>query len=105
VQVPPGATLVPHVFAKTNEDAFAPVTPKLPMMNGPAPVFVTVTLCDAVDVPTSATPNDMLVADNEMVVELAPVPESAMDCGEAVAVSVMAIAAVKAPSAVGSKWP
>jgi len=65
------------------------------------PVLVKVTLCDALDVPTAWLPNERLVADNDTV----PVPVSAIDCGEPVALSVIVTAAVTAPAAVGAKCP
>src|ERR1035438_6254468 len=46
-QVAPPARLDPQVFANTNEEAFAPVTPMLAMAKFAPPVLVKVTCCDA----------------------------------------------------------
>ena len=52
VQLAPTARLVPQVFAKTNEDAFVPVTVMLVIFNAAGPVLVMVTDCDPLEVPT-----------------------------------------------------
>ena len=46
VQLAPAATLVPHVLAKTKEEAFAPVRAMLEMVRGSALVLVRVTICE-----------------------------------------------------------
>ena len=47
VQLAPPATLVPQLFANTNEEASVPVTAMLVMSKGAVPVLVSVTDCDA----------------------------------------------------------
>lgn len=69
------------------------------------PVLVNVTLCDELVAPTSTLPNARLLADNDTVVAVTPVPVNAMDCGEPVALSVIVMAAVMAPAVVGAKCP
>jgi len=106
LQLAPTATLVPQVFPNANEEASAPVTAMLVMVSVWLPVLVRVTYCDAVAVPIGDEPNERLVV--ESVTGKAcpvPVPLNAMDCGELVALSVMVMAAVKAPVAVGAKCP
>ena len=53
LQLDPAARLEPQLFANTNEDASAPLT-WMPVIDSvPLPVFVKVTDCDALAVPTS----------------------------------------------------
>jgi hypothetical protein len=94
VQFAPATRLDPQLFANTNADASVPVTVMLLMSRVALPVLVKVTLCDALVDPTCTLPNAKLVADNETVVAVTPVPVSAMDCGEPVALSVMVTVAV-----------
>jgi hypothetical protein len=105
VQFAPAARLEPQLFPNANEAAPVPVTLILLMVRVALPVLVNVTLCDALVAPTSTLPNGKLVADNETVVAVAPVPVKATDCGEPVALSVIVMAAVMAPVAVGAKCP
>jgi len=106
VQLAPTARLVPQVFAKTNEEAFVPVTAMLAIDNAALPVFVTTTCCDALVSPTVMEPNERLVAENATVVGIpTPVPLNAMVCGEFPALSVMEMVALSAPGAIGAKWP
>jgi hypothetical protein len=94
VQFAPAARLVPQLLENANADAFVPVTVMLLMSRAALPVLVKVTLCEGLVDPTCKLPNDKLVADNDTVVGVTPVPVSAMDCGEPVALSVMVTAAV-----------
>jgi hypothetical protein len=105
VQLAPPATLVPQLFANTNEEASAPVTAMLVMAKGPVPVLVSVTDCDALVTPTGSPAKDKLLADRDTAGGVRPVPDSAMLCGEPLALSVMVTAAVSAPVAAGVKWP
>ena len=105
MQLAPTARLDPQLLAKKNEEASAPVRPMLVTARIELPVLVKVTLCEALVVPTVCGPNVRLVADSDTVVELTPVPVSAIDCGDPVALSVMVMAAVSAPVVVGVKWP
>ena len=104
-QFAPAARLVPQLFANTNEEASVPVKTMLVMASVEVPVLVRITVCEALVVPTSCVPNTRLVADNDTVVELTPVPLREMLCGEPVALSVMVMAAVRAPAAAGAKCP
>ena len=52
VQLAPAATLDPQLFAKTNEEAFAPVTAMLVIDKAAVPVLVIVTDWEPLDVPT-----------------------------------------------------
>ena len=99
--------MVPQLLAKSNDVAFAPVTVKPEITSGVVPVLVRVTSCDRPMAPVSRVPSARLVVDNVMVVESSatPVPLSAMDCCDAVALSVMVTAAVSEPPSVGVKWP
>ena len=105
-QLAPTARLVPQLLAKTNCDAFVPVTAMLVIVSVAVPVLVMVTYCDALDVPTVTEPNDRLAAVKVTgPAGATPVPVSEIDCGELLALSVMVIAAVFAPAAVGAKCP
>lgn len=64
VQLAPTAKLVGQLFAKTNEDAFVPVTAILPIVNAAVPVLVIVTVSDPLSEPTLTVPNDKLVAES-----------------------------------------
>jgi hypothetical protein len=61
VQLAATARLVPQLLAKTNEEAFAPVTAMLLMVNAALPVFVRITACDALEEPTFTEPYAKLV--------------------------------------------
>ena len=105
LQLAPAARLDPQLFPNTNEEAFVPVTAMLEMVKVVLPVFVMVTVFEALAVPTSWLPNDKLVGDSVTGDALTPVPVSAIDCGDPLALSVMVTAAVSAPAAAGAKWP
>ena len=78
----------------------------LPMVNAAVPVFVIVTDCDPLHVPTVVVPNERLVAESVTGVGVgAPVPLNAMVCGDPAALPVMVTAAVFAPADVGWKCP
>ena len=66
------------------------------------PVFVRVTVCDALAVPTPWLPKLKLVG-LRLATEAVPVPAKVTDCGLPVALSVRVIAAERLPMAVGSK--
>ena len=106
LQFAPTAKLVPQLFAKTNDEASAPVTAMLVMDNAAVPVLVMVTYWDALEEPTATDPKERLVADRVTgAAGATPAPESAMLCGEPIALSVMTILAVSAPATVGPKCP
>ena len=103
VQLAPPATLVPQLFANTNEDASVPVTSMLVMVRGAVPVLVSVTDCDALVDPSFSLPNDKLLADRVTDGGVRPVPLRVIDCGELAALSLMVTAAVIAPPLAGVK--
>ena len=78
----------------------------LVIVKAAVPVLVITTACDALEVPTVTEPNERLVAESVTgAVGATPVPVNPMDCGEVVALSVIVIAAVAPPAAVGAKCP
>jgi hypothetical protein len=95
--------LVGQLFAMTNEDASGPVTAIPMMVRADAPVLVSVTLCEALEVPTGRIPYDRLVEESDTVVW--PVPLSEIDWGEPLALSLTAIEAVSVPATAGVKCP
>ena len=106
VQAAPTASVVPQELAKTNCDAFVPVTAMLVMVSVAAPVLVMVTVCEPLMVPTVTLLKDRLAGDSVTGVAAAtPLPVNAMVCGDVVALSVMVTLAVIAPTIVGWKWP
>jgi len=84
---------------------FAPVTAMLVMLNAALPVFVSVTACAALVVPTCWLVNVKLDADKLTTGAGAgvPVPLRVMVCGLPVALSVMDTEADRVPVAVGVK--
>ena len=105
LQFAPAARLVPQLFANANEEAFVPVTVMPEMDNVRAPELVKVTDCDALVEPTFTEPNERLAADSFAIGAARPVPLSAIDCGEPLALSVMVMAAGREPVAMGLKCP
>ena len=105
VQLAPTGRLVPQVLAKTKEEALAPVTAMLVIVKGVLPVLVRVTDCEGLEAPTVVAGNEILVVESFATDDASPVPLKGMDCGELAALSVMVIAAVNAPVAVGPKCP
>jgi len=96
VQFAPGATEAPQVvvFAKS------PVAVILVMSSVPLPVFVSVTDCAALVVPTRTLPNLRLVVERPTT-GARPVPVRLTDCGLPDALSVIVIAPVRVPEAFG----
>lgn len=105
VQLAPTATLDPQVLANANDEALVPVTAMLMIVNGAVPVLVRVTDFDALSVPTNCVPYERLVAERDTTGVDMPVPFSAIDCGELLALSVMVMVADSAPVSVGVKCP
>ena len=104
VQLAPTAKLVAQLFANTNEEVSAPVTEMLVIVSAAVPVLVMDTYCDALVFPTLTVPKERLVADRVTgAAGATPVPVNAMVCGDVVALSMMVMAAVMAPAAVGAK--
>jgi len=105
VQLAPAATVAPHVFAKTNDDAFAPVTEMLETLRSAIPSFVSVTICDPLAAPTASVPKARLAVESDTAGAAIPVPLNEIVCGELLALSMMVIVAVSVPVVVGAKWP
>ena len=104
MQLAPAARLAPQSLAKSNDEAFPPVTAMLVNEIAVPPVLVTLTCCSPVDVPTFAEPNGMLVRRNTSEeVGVNPVPLNKMVWGELAALSVMTIDAEAGPATVGWK--
>ena len=68
-------------------------------------MFVIVTDCDALAVPTVVAGYERLLAESVTGPDATPVPLSAMLCGDVLALSVMVTAAVNAPDVLGAKCP
>jgi len=100
VQFAPAARLVPHEFAKTNEDALVPVTAMLVIDKAAAPVLVIVTVCEPLDAPTVTELNDRLVADR-VTGGVTPVPLNVTRCGDPAALSATLRVAVRVPVVAG----
>jgi len=78
----------------------------LVIVRAAVPVFVMVTNCDALEVPTAVAGYERLFAESVTgPAGATPVPLNAMLCGEVLALSVMATAAVSTPAAAGAKCP
>ena len=102
VQLAPAATLVPQLFANTNDDAPVPVTAMLVMDRAPVPVLVSVIDCDALLAPTWTEPNERLLVERDTTgPEPVPVPVRVAICGEPVALSAIDRLPFKVPEAVG----
>ena len=104
MQLAPTARLVPQVFPNANDDAFVPVSAMLVIVNVAVPVLVMVTNCELLELPTAVVGKESCVAER-VTGPAAPVPLSVMVCGELDALSLIVIAAVNAPLAVGAKCP
>lgn len=73
-QLPPAATLVPQLFAKTNDEASVPVPAMLVNTSVAPPVLVNVTLCDALVVPTFCIANFKLDRESDTAEGFPPSP-------------------------------
>src|SRR2546425_1149507 len=71
--------------------------------SGAPPLFVRVTFCAGLVVPTRWLPKGLLVAESVAVGGVTPVPVSDTDCGLSAASSVMFTVAARAPVAAGVK--
>ena len=101
------------MFANGNEEALVPVTSIPVIGTATFVVFVMMTHCDGLHAPTSTEPNNRLVAVEPGkrlvaervigVVAAMPLPDSAMLCGESMALSVRVTAAKNEPVDVGWK--
>jgi hypothetical protein len=106
VQDAPAATLVPHVFVCENDVMLVPlmVTPwPVPFrFSGTLPVLVSVTFCVTAAVPIVVLAKVSAVGES-VAVGNAPVPLKLTFWGDPVALSVIEILAVSAPTAAGVK--
>lgn len=80
----------------------APPTLTPAMDNAAVPLFLTVTVCAALVLPTAWEPNDALVGDR-LTAGAIPVPVNARLCGLPAALSAIATLADRAPVAAGKK--
>jgi hypothetical protein len=96
VQLPPGATVVPHVLAS----AKSPLTTTPEIVSVAVPEFVSVMFWAGLVVITLCPVNVKLVADTR-ILEDVPVPDRLTDCGLPAALSVSTTAPVLVPVAVG----
>src|SRR5437879_895427 len=108
VQLAPGATELAPVgqvlpAAKAKSAACAPVMVMLVRFSGAPPLFVRVTFCAGLVVPTRWLPKGLLVAESVAVGGVTPVPVSDTDCGLSAASSVMFTVAARGPVAAGVK--
>src|SRR5207244_8876352 len=83
--------------------ACAPMMVMLVRFSGAPPLFVRVTFCAGLVVPTRWLPKGLLVAESVAVGGVTPVPVSDTDCGLSAASSVMFTVAARAPVAAGVK--
>src|ERR1700730_9288044 len=97
IQLAPAARLDGQLLPKTNDEAFVPVTVMPTTERGDPPVFVNVSCCDALWVPTCWRPKEMLLAESDIAGLASPVPVKEIDCGDPVALSMIVTAAVKGP--------
>jgi hypothetical protein len=102
-QLAPAARFNPQLFPNTKEEASAPVTAILEIGSLVPPVLVKVTDFDALPDPTRTVPNDRLLAERDAFPGVSPVPLSAIDCGDPVALSEIVMAAVNGPGVAGVK--
>jgi hypothetical protein len=101
VQLLPAASELPQVFVSGKSEALAPVTAMLDIAKAAVPLFVTVTTCVAVLVPTVWLPKAKRLADSPTVAEV-PVPVRLTVWGLPVALSVNITEAVLVPGALGA---
>jgi hypothetical protein len=104
VQLAPAARVVPQVLANTKDDASAPVNLMLVIGTAAPEELVTVTDFDRLASPTVVEAKARLLAER-LNKGATPVPFNVMVCGELLALSVMAMAAVSRPREAGAKCP
>jgi hypothetical protein len=101
IQLAPAAKLLPHAFAVIRKHpAYAPVVATELIVNGPVPLFFTVTVWLALVVFSFCVPKLRLVG-ARLTTGAVPVPVSATVCGDPAALSVISKLAVLLPTAVG----
>ena len=104
------ATVVPHKLAADGAEsgcakspAFAPPKLMLEIVSAPSPVLLRVTLCAALDVPTS-WPAKLRLGVDRLTAGAVPVPVRATSCGLPGSLSVMVSVPVRVPVWVGLNW-
>ena len=95
LQLAPTASEVPQVVVCENSVAFAPESAMLVIGSAKIPVFVTVTVCAALDVFVCTLPKAIAVGDT-VYVATAPVPDKDTDC-EAAPLPVVTVKLADAP--------
>jgi hypothetical protein len=101
VQLPPAATLVPHVFVWLKSAALVPVIAMLLIDKAPEPAFDSVIVRAELVVLTFWFPNARLEGLSETCATPTPVPLRAAAWGEPAALSVTVSDAERAPAACG----
>jgi hypothetical protein len=99
-QFAPAATLVLQVFDCAKSSLLVPLIPMLVIVSNAVPVFVSVTTCPALAVPTSRLPKATDVGDN-VTAGATPVPVRLTVCGLPAASSVTSSIPARTPTAVG----
>ena len=94
------ARLLPHVVVSAKSPAFVPVTAMLLIVNGAVPVLLSVTAEAVLVVPICWFPN-VTDAGLRLTTGLVPLPDRLTPCGLPAALSVMLMAAERAPVAAG----
>jgi len=98
----PGKTVMGSVVEpKANSEAWVPVSARLEITRLLEPVLVTVTVCGALAALRACPPKATAVGSMLIPATPTPVPESASECGEPLALSVIARMAVRRPRALG----
>lgn len=101
VQCAAGAIGEVHVLVDAKSPPFVPPVTMLVIVSGWPPLFVSVTLCEALVEPTAAAAYVKVVPERSAVGSSKPVPDSVMDCGLFGASSVIATEALRVPAALG----
>jgi hypothetical protein len=104
VQFAPAARLAPQVFVCEKSPLFVPLMamPEPLKVSVAFPVFVNVTFCEALVVPTG-WPVNVRLAEDKPTTGAIPVPDNKTLCGLPPALSVMVMLAARLPVAVGLK--
>ncbi len=99
-QLAPAANEAPQVVVSLKSPEFVPVMEIPLIVRVSVPVFVSVTVCAAVEVPRAVAANVSVEGERDTVGAV-PVPDRDMVCGEEAALSLTLSVAVRAPLAVG----
>ena len=91
----------PQVLVSVKSPGLAPPSAMLVIASAVPPLFVTVTICDALDMPETVATNVSVFAESIAVGCTWPVPIRAMECGFPGASSSIVIEADLAPAAAG----